>query len=237
MTEAPRAILLAGGKGTRLHPYTAVFPKPLLPLGDEPVVARLIRQLSAHGIRDITLALGHHGALIRAYFSQDNIVAPELTLRFVDENSPTGTAGAIANISGLDDTFLVMNGDLLTDLDFGALLAAHRESNAALTVATYGRSVQIDFGVVHTDDSGCIVGYDEKPEFDYRVSMGVYVYEPRVLPLIEAGAYLDFPDLVLRLIERGEIVRSFLWQGLWLDIGRPSDYAEAQRLIESGVNP
>jgi NDP-sugar pyrophosphorylase family protein len=208
-----------------------VFPKPLVPLGEVPILEVLLGQLADCGIQDVTLALGHQAELVRAYFSHSTAVADRLALRYVVEKEPTGTAGSLALIPDLTETFLVMNGDLLTDLDFHALVDAHRASGAWLTIATYDKQIQIDLGVLKVDDRQRVIGYDEKPSFRYSVSMGVYCYEPEVLTYIKAGSYLDFPDLVLQLLADGHPVGSFPWSGTWLDIGRPEDYARAQELF------
>ncbi len=151
-------------------------------------------------------------------------------LHFVQEVEPTGTAGSLALVPDLTSTFVTMNGDVLTDLDFGALMRAHRERGAILTIATHHKEIKIDLGVLKLDADGRVVDYLEKPRHSYPVSMGIYVYEPRVLNYIEPGRYLDFPDLVLRLIKAGERVHAHETDCLWLDIGRPDDYARAQDL-------
>jgi NDP-mannose synthase len=226
-----RAVILAGGKGTRLQPFTVNFPKPLMPLGDTPVLEVLIQRLIHCGITDITLTLGHLAELVKAYFDHRHQLVRQITLRYVEEEEPTGTAGSLGLVTGLDDTFLVMNGDLLTNLDFDALVQFHREQKALLTIATHARRVKIDLGVLQFDDDYRITGYLEKPETTYHVSMGIYVYEPAVLQYVEPGQYLDFPDLVLRLLAHGERVCAYPNDSLWLDIGRPDDYAKAQQLF------
>ncbi len=226
-----RAVILAGGKGTRLLPFTVNFPKPLVPLGDTPVVEVLIRRLIRYGITDITLSLGHLAELLKAYFYHREQLVKQLTLRYVEEEEPGGTAGSLALVPGLEDTFLVMNGDLLTNLDFHALVQFHRARNALLTIATHTRLVKIDLGVLECDADHQITRYLEKPETTYRVSMGIYAYEPAVMKYIEPGCYLDFPDLVLRLLDAGERVCAYPTDCLWLDIGRPDDYARAQELF------
>jgi NDP-sugar pyrophosphorylase family protein len=226
-----RAVILAGGKGTRLKPFTVNFPKPLMPLGDMPVIEVLMRRLANSGITDVTLTLGHLAELIRAYFSQRHALTAGMNIRYVQEEEPTGTAGSLALVEGLDDTFLVMNGDLLTNLDFHALVRHHREQGAMLTIATHTRRVKIDLGVLEFGSDFGITRYLEKPETTYSVSMGIYVYEPAVLKHIRPGEHLDFPDLVLRLLAAGERVCAFPSDDLWLDIGRPDDYARAQELF------
>ncbi len=226
-----RAVILAGGKGTRLAPFTASFPKPLVPLGDIPVVEVLIRRLLQHGITDITLTLGHLAELVKAYFQHRRTLSNQVTLRFVEEEEPTGTAGSLALVPGLNDTFLSMNGDLLTNLDLHALVEFHRAQNATLTIGVHSRDVKIDLGVLEFNGNFEVKNYIEKPRKAYHVSMGIYVYEPRALRYIEPGRHLDFPELVLRLLDNGERVCAFPSDCLWLDIGRPDDYAHAQRLF------
>jgi NDP-sugar pyrophosphorylase family protein len=229
-----RAVILAGGRGVRLRPFTVNFPKPLMPLGDHPILEVLIRRLLAFGITDITLTLGHLAELIKAYFHTHNRLTTEVRLRYVEEEEPTGTAGSLASVEGLDQTFLVMNGDLLTDLDFDTPVSFHRSHGAALTIAAHQRRVNIDLGVLECGDDSRVIGYNEKPELSYDVSMGIYVYEPRVLKFISPGTYLDFPDLVLKLIAAGEKVCAMPCDCLWLDIGRPDDYARAQEIYAEG---
>jgi NDP-sugar pyrophosphorylase family protein len=227
-----RAVILAGGKGTRLRPFTVNFPKPLVPLNDKPVLEVLIDSLIRHGVTDITLTLGHLAELVKAYFTHRPHLTEAITLRYIVEEEPTGTAGSLSLVPGLNETFLVMNGDLVTDLDFHALIRFHREQRALLTIATHTRRVKIDFGVQECDHNGLVTGYLEKPENTYQVSMGVYVYEPAVLQHIVPGEHLDFNDLVMRLVHKGEPVCTYPADCLWLDIGRPDDYARAQELFK-----
>ncbi len=226
-----RAVILAGGKGARLAPFTASFPKPLVPLGDTPVLEVLIRRLLQHGVTDITLTLGHLAELVKAYFQHRRSLTEQATLRFVEEEEPTGTAGSLALVPGLSDTFLSMNGDLLTNLDLHSLVEFHREQNAILTIGVHSRDVKIDLGVLEFNGNFEVRNYIEKPRTTYHVSMGIYVYEPKALRYIEPGQHLDFPELVLRLLNNGERVCAFPSDCLWLDIGRPDDYAHAQRLF------
>jgi NDP-mannose synthase len=232
-TPPTRAVILAGGKGTRLMPYTANFPKPLVPVGDVPIVELLIRRLIHYGITDVTLTLGHLAELIRAYFDRRQELLRHISLHYVVEDEPTGTAGSLTLLPSFDQTFLVMNGDLLTNLDFNALLEFHRQHDALLTVATHTRMVKVDLGVLDFDEGCRITRYQEKPVSTYHVSMGIYVYEPGVLDYLDYGEYLDFPDLVARLLERDERVLAYPADCLWLDIGRPDDYARAQQLVET----
>jgi NDP-sugar pyrophosphorylase family protein len=221
-----RAVILAGGKGTRLAPYTTVLPKPLMPIADMPILEIVLRQLHAHGVNAATLTVGHLAPLIRAYLDQSNINRL-LSLSYHYESAPLGTAGALATVADLHETFIAMNGDILTTLDYSALLRFHRENNATLTVAVTKKRVQIELGVLQLDNASRIIGYDEKPVKEYPASMGVYVYEPRALRFIEPNVYLDLPTLVLRLIEQGERVCGFSSDAFWLDIGNRDDYERA----------
>jgi NDP-sugar pyrophosphorylase family protein len=230
----PRAVILAGGQGTRLRPYTTVLPKPLMPIGDRPVLDIIVRQLKAHGFERITVATGHLAELIEVFFRDGE--AYGIPIDYYREQDPLGTVGALALIEGLDgDDVLVMNGDVLTDIDYGALLERHRGSDAAATIATKERHVQISLGVLRfadEQDPTRLTGYDEKPAIDYTASMGVYCFAPRALSHIVPGERIDFPDLVLRLIAAGETVRAWPSPDYWLDIGRHEDYEQAQEEFE-----
>ena len=223
------AVILAGGKGTRLAPYTTVLPKPLLPIGDAPILDVVIRQLAGHGFRRITLAVGYLCHLIEAVLKDGSEHGVSLT--YQREAEPLGTVGPLAFMDDLDDTFLMMNGDILTTLDYGELFSAHVRAGNLLTVATHVRTVRSDYGVLDLDgDNGStrrVTGFREKPEFDFSVSMGVYIVDPRVRDYIPAGRPFDLPDLVWRLLQAGERVGSYAYDGFWLDIGRHEDYAEA----------
>lgn len=224
-----RAIILAGGRGTRLGPYTTVLPKPLLPIGERAILEVVVRQLRDFGFTHVTLAVGYLAHLVRAVM-QDG-TRHGLTIDYHEEQEPLGTVGPLATIDGLDDSFLVMNGDVLTALDYGKLMDTHRKSGNVLTIASHRRVVRTEYGVLHVDpgpgDTQPIVGFEEKPELPYVVSMGVYAMEPRALDFIEPDAKLDLPDLVLKLIDAGEPVGSYLFEGYWLDIGRHEDYERA----------
>ncbi len=220
-----KAIVLAGGRGTRLAPYTTILPKPLMPIGDKPILDIVIRQLRYHGFTDITLAVGYLAELLMAYFGSGERFDARLV--YSREEQPLGTAGPIALVPDLHERFLVMNGDLLTGINYTDLLAHHQASGALGTVAVYPRSVKIDLGVVEYDDQQRLTQYIEKPTQHYRVSMGIYIFEPRVLDFIPRNQRLDLPELVKRLVAAGEIMNCYPYDGYWLDIGRPDDYAQA----------
>ena len=220
-----RAAILAGGKGTRLAPYTTVLPKPLVPIGSRPILELIIRQLADRGFTRVDLCVAHLGELIRAYLLQSEAIPPSVTVDYHWEDEPLGTAGAIRDLDRDAGPLLVMNGDILTTLDYGELVAHHNESGAALTIATYRKDVKIDLGVI--EGGGEVVdGYVEKPTLSYEVSMGIYVYGPDAIEAIPAGRF-DFPDLVLALIDAGKPVRKYLFEGPWFDIGTANEHARA----------
>lgn len=226
MDNSVRAVILAGGRGRRLEPYTSVLPKPLMPVGDRAIVEITVDRLIECGITDITLCVGYLAHLIEALLNG----RPRGTrMTYVYEDSPLGTAGPLRLVEGLDQTFLVMNGDLLTDLRFDELVDLHRGAGNVVTIATHERRHVLDYGVLHTEPgtSPRLVAYDEKPETLLTVSMGVYVMEPEVLDRIPESGYFDFPQLVQRLLEEDCPVGTFPFSGFWLDIGRRDDYETA----------
>ncbi|MFE1291147.1 sugar phosphate nucleotidyltransferase [Streptomyces sp. NPDC058751] len=220
------AVILAGGKGVRLRPYTTALPKPLVPIGDQHAILEIVlRQLASCGFTSCTIAVGHLGEIIRAYVGDGSQWA--LDIDYSTEESPLGTMGPLLTMRDrLPESFLVMNGDVLTDLDFGDVLLRHRSSGAPLTIATYAREVRIDFGVLTTDDRK-VVAFTEKPSMDYRVSMGVYGLSRSTLEGYTPGLPLGFDELVLDLLRRGSEPHAYEFDGYWLDIGRPDDYDRA----------
>lgn len=226
-----KAVILAGGRGTRLAPYTTAFPKPLVPVGGQPILEIILRQLAHYGFTDVVLSVGYLSELIKAYLANSDI-SSRLSISYVEETEPRGTAGSLTLVPGLTETFLVMNGDILTTLDYSKLMQAHKAGEAVLTVAARKREVKVDLGVIETDASGRLVNYVEKPVLDYQVSMGAYVYEPAALSHIPQNQYFDFPDLVLKLIAEGLPVHTYLSDDYWLDIGRHDDYETANEEFE-----
>ncbi len=224
-----RAAILAGGLGTRLAPYTTVLPKPLVPVGERPILELIIRQLDAAGFDRIDLCVAHLGELIRAYLSESSAVPDGIDLNYNWEDRPLGTAGAIRDLEHVDEPILVMNGDILTDLDFAELMKFHVDQGAALTIASHTREVPIPLGVLE-GDGNAVNGYVEKPTLRYEVSMGVYVYGPEAVAAVPAGRF-EFPELVLALIDDGQPVRKYPFSGAWYDIGTPGDLAEANEQI------
>lgn len=226
-----KAVILAGGKGTRLRPYTTVFPKPLMPVGDKPILEVIICQLKSCGLGDIIITVGHLGELITNFFGDGSKLG--VNIKYAKEDQPLGTAGGLGLIKEeLKDTFLMINGDTLTTLSFTDLIDYHKRNGAIATIALKRRGVYVDFGIVELDSNNSIKEYIEKPTLDYLVSMGAYVFEPKALDYIKTGEKLDFPDLIKMLISTGETVKGFVFDGYWLDIGRPEDYEKANEEIE-----
>ncbi|HAM34771.1 MAG TPA: nucleoside-diphosphate-sugar pyrophosphorylase [Elusimicrobia bacterium] len=226
-----QAVILAGGKGTRLRPFTTSLPKPLVPVGDYPIIEIVLRQLKHFGFNEVIVSTGHLAELIEAYCGDGR--RWRLRIRYVREDKPLSTAGALKLIRGLREDFLTINGDILTTLDFRALFAGHRRSRAAATIAVCQRQTLVDFGTIRLDAENRLQAYVEKPAYRYLVSMGVNVFDRKVLGLIRPGEAIGIPELISRLREAGEPVIGFRNGAEWLDIGRPEDYQAAQDLFSS----
>jgi NDP-mannose synthase len=224
-----RAVVLAGGLGTRLRPYTTVIPKPLVPIGNRPVLEHLIRSLGRSGVDRIDLCVSHLGELILVYLANADLPL-DLQLAFHWEHEPLGTAGALGAIDDLGGTFIAVNGDVLTNLDYREVVEFHHEREATLTVAMRSQRVNLDLGVIECDD-GLVHGFIEKPTITCQVSMGVYVYDERALQFLPEGQ-CQFPDLVLRLLEAGERVAAFQSDADWFDIGTMGEYERASADVE-----
>jgi NDP-mannose synthase len=217
--------VLAGGLGTRLRPFTSSLPKPLVPIGDVPILEIVLRQLARHGFGRVTIAIGHLGWLIREAVGDGSQWGVEVD--YALEERPLSTIGPVIQIRDrLPEHFLVLNGDILTDLDYAALLRDHVSAGAPLTIATFHRTVDVDFGVLQIDGAE-VAGFQEKPVLDYAVSMGVYGLSRATLAGYPAGEPFGFDQLVLDLLRRGLRPRSHRFDGYWLDIGRPEDYERA----------
>jgi NDP-sugar pyrophosphorylase family protein len=219
------AVILAGGRGQRLAPYTISFPKPLVPVDDMPILEIVLRQLAAAGCTSATLAVGHLAELIISFFGNGENVGIDLT--YIREDKPLGTVGPLALMKDLPESFLVMNGDVLTTLDYRQFFDDHVAEGPEVTIACYRKTTRIDLGVVECDGESRITGYREKPSLPYDVSMGVYAFNRSVLDLIPPGQYFDFPNLILKMIEQGRYPKASMSDVIWLDIGRIEDYASA----------
>ncbi len=228
-----RAIILAGGKGRRLQPYTTILPKPLMPIGDMSILEVLLRQLKYYNFRKITIAVGYHHELIRAVIKDGNQFG--LNVEYSLEEKPLGTAGPINLIEDLEIDFLVVNGDTLTDLNFHNFMRFHKEKSAIASIAVYKRDVFIDFGVVKIDNHKYLNEYIEKPTYNLLVSMGIYAFKPEVKKYIEKGKRLDIPDLLKKIMQDKQKIACYEGKGFWLDIGRLDDYNRAIEKFNSNI--
>ena len=224
---------MAGGRGSRLAPYTTVLPKPLMPLGDRPILAVVLAQAVRAGAEGISISVGHMGSLIEAWVRDQ--ANPGVPVEFVYEDEPLGTAGALANVQRPQSTFLALNGDILTTLPFADLVAANARDGAIATMAIKDRVVDVQYGVVHSTPDGRVTRLEEKPQLGYTVSMGVYAMEPAIIDLIAPGERIDFPDLILRAIGAGHDVQTYRHEGYWRDIGNRDDYEAAIEDFEAGA--
>lgn len=220
-----RAVILAGGKGTRLRPYTVVLPKPLMPIGEYPILEVVIRQLARHAFDRVTIAVNHQAELIKAFFGDGS--KWRLRIDYAMEDEPLGTMGPLKRIQDLPDHFLVMNGDVLTDLDFAAFHAEHVSADRLFTIASHRRQQLVDYGVLLTDGHGMLTGFQEKPATSYEVSMGVYMVSRGVLSHVPAHGPFGFDHLMRDLLAARQSVQVQRYDGYWLDIGRADDYLQA----------
>jgi NDP-sugar pyrophosphorylase family protein len=229
-----RAVILAGGKGTRLKPYTVVLPKPLMPIGEYPILEVVIRQLIQHEFNHITLAVNHQADLIKAFFG--NGEKWNIKIDYSVENIPLSTMGPLKIISDLPDDFLVMNGDILTDLNYSRFFDEHVEGGNIFTISSYQREQMSDYGVLELNASDILTGFKEKPTVSYNVSMGIYAVSKRVLKTIPDNVPFGFDHLMLALLKKKENVCVACHKGYWLDIGRPDDYEKAIEEFERSKN-
>jgi len=220
-----QAFILAGGLGTRLRPFTATIPKPLLPLGELPIIEVVLQQLAGHGFEKVTIALNHLAPLFHAVVGDGQRFG--LDVEYVLENEPLGTAGALSLLDDAPDHILVMNGDVLTTLDFASLYRNHVACGAEASVSVSQRQVYIDYGVLDYDGDGWLEQYTEKPSLSYSVSMGVYVLSRTAINRIPDDTRYDIPTLLQDLMADGHRVRCYPTDCYWQDIGRVDDYERA----------
>ena len=225
-----QAVILAGGKGRRLLPYTTVLPKPLMPIGDYPIIEVILRQLKYYGFDRITICTGYLHELIHAYL--DYTKDPDINITYTHEREPLGTIGPLHLIKDLDENFLVMNGDVLSDLNFLSIFKTHIKNNAIATIATYKREVNIEFGVLKKDKKKRITVFTEKPKYYFDVSMGINVFSRDILDIIPRNNPFGFDQLMISLINERKSVFSYPHDGYWLDIGKPDDYARSVEEFE-----
>ncbi len=220
-----RAVILVGGKGTRLRPYTVVLPKPLMPIGDFPILEVIVKQLVSAGFEHITMAVNHQAEIIKAFFQNGDKWG--ILIDYSLEHEPLGTMGPLCLIKDLPSHFLVMNGDVLTDLDYSKFYQQHIDNNETFSISSYSRKQEIDYGVLDTSSENNLIGFREKPKYDYEVSMGIYMVSSKAVKIIPEGKQYGFDSLMLELLERKISVKVDKYKGYWLDIGRPDDYERA----------
>ena len=222
-----KAVILAGGKGTRLAPYTTVFPKPLMPIDGMPILEVIVRQLAHFQIKEMIFTVSQQSEpLLSAYFGDGSRYG--VNIRYSHEEKPLGTAGPLSLLTDLPETFLVMNGDILTTLNYRRLIRFHREKRGIVTIAMSQKKIPLELGVMECSRNSRLMRYLEKPVLTYSVSMGVYIFEKAILSSVPRGKYLDFPELIQKLLKRRKRVNCYPSDDFWLDIGRHEDYELAQ---------
>jgi NDP-mannose synthase len=226
------AVILAGGKGTRLAPYNTIFPKPLVPLGERPILDIIMHQLTHYGFDRIVLSVGYLAELIEAYFTSGAPRPYKADITFVREKEPLGTVGALSLVKGLTEPFLVMNGDVLTTLNYAKLMEYHKAHGADLTIAMHRRKTPLDIGIMDVNERNELLRFQEKPTLEHLVSMGVYVYNPEILRYIQPGKHLDFPDVVWKMLDEDHRIVGYPSDDYWMDLGSHADYHKAQNAYE-----
>lgn len=230
-----KAVILAGGKGSRLQPYTLVLPKPLMPVGNLPVIEILLKWLRRNGIKEIYITIGYLGKLIRSICSDGS--QWDLQIEYSEEPEALGTIGPIQLLKDrLDETFLVLNGDLITDFDLHSFIKFHKERKGLLTIGVTEKEIKVDLGVVGSAN-GRMTEFQEKPTLKYQVSMGIYCMEPEILKIVPKGVPFGFDDLIFAMFDKDIPVYIFRHTGYWLDIGRHEDFARVQEDFENHKIP
>lgn len=229
-----QAVILAGGKGTRLKPYTTIFPKPLVPVGELPILEIIIRQLKKYGFNEIIISTGHLAELIEAYFGNGSRWGVDI--EYVREYTPLNTAGALGLIDALQDNFLVMNGDILTTLDYSQFFDFHLQKKGIASISLHKREATIDYGVIEMTPEFQLNKYIEKPSYHFLVSMGINVMNIRCKEYIGKNESIGLPDLMMRMKKEGEKIYCYPSECYWLDIGRVEDYQVAQDEFEQHKN-
>ncbi|MCT7522606.1 sugar phosphate nucleotidyltransferase [Aliarcobacter cryaerophilus] len=232
--QEKRAIILAGGKGTRLRPYTVVFPKPLMPIGDYPILEVIIRQLVQNSFTHITLAVNHQADLIKTFFGDGYKWG--IKIDYSLEDKPLSTMAPLKLIKDLPDNFLVMNGDVLTDLNYGEFYEYHIKNENIFTISSYQREVKSEFGVLELNSDNTLIGFQEKPIQKYDVSMGIYMVSKKAIDFIPDNTFYGFDHLMLDLMKNKKEIKIQKFKGYWLDIGRPDDYEIAINIFENQKN-
>lgn len=229
-----RAIILAGGKGTRLKPFTKILPKPLMPIGKFTILEIVIRQLKYYGFKHITITVNHQAKLIKAFFGNGKKF--NVTIDYALEKKPLGTMGPLKGIKNLPENFLVMNGDILTDLNFSKLYNIHKKNKNLFTISSYKRKDSIDYGLLKINEKNTLTKFVEKPSKTYQVSMGIYIIEKKIIKYLPNNRYFGFDNLMYKLLKLKKNVKVINHNGYWLDIGKPEDYINAIKQFKKMKN-
>ena len=231
-----KAVIQAGGKGTRLRPYTLILPKPLMPVGELPVIELLLKWLRRNGISEVVITTGYLGHLIKSLCNDGSHW--DMQISYSEETTPLGTVGSLDLVRDqLDDTFLVLNGDLITDMNLRSFIHFHNSHDDLLTVGTTQKQVNVDMGVIDVAEDRRITDFREKPTLSYTVNMGIYCMEPGILELIPRGVPFGFDDLMYQMLDNGQTAHAYRHDGQWLDIGRPEDFTRAQEMSDGENMP
>ncbi len=229
-----QAVILAGGRGTRLLPYTVVFPKPMLPVGGQPIIQTIVAQLVQSGFDDIVISLGYLGDMIELFFREEKNRPPGVRIRYVQEKEPLGTSGALSLIEGLDDHFLVVNGDILSSLSYRQIYEYHLEKKSCLTVAVGRKEVTLTLGILTLDSEEKVTSIEEKPTYYFNDNMGIYVYSREAVKYLPKNQRTDANVLIQRLIADRKPVFGYRSSEpyYWIDIGQHAEYEQANSEFE-----
>lgn len=220
-------VIMAGGRGSRLMPYTKSIPKPMIDIGGKPMLEKILLNLRKQGFRNFVLSVNYLSELIENYFGDGS--AWNIKIDYIRELEPLGTAGSLCYLEqSTDAPFIVMNGDILSNFDLGKVLNSHIEGNADVTVVTKSHEIVVPFGVVETN-AGSLVAINEKPTMAYEVLAGIYVLNPVTLSFLSGESKIDMPDLILKAISHGKFVTTHPYNEMWIDVGRPSDLERARQ--------
>lgn len=224
-------IIMAGGFGTRLYPYTKILPKPLIPIGDIPITEHIINRFNEYGCKDFTLIVNHKKNMIKAYFNE---IEKNYTVSYAEEDIPLGTGGGLSLLKGkINSTFILSNCDILIDTDYEKLYEFHKKEKNLITMICSLKNVKIPYGVVEINDKGEIEEMKEKPELSFFTNTGVYIVEPKIIEELKENEKIGFPDIINKYKELGEKIGIYpISENSWLDMGQFDQMEEMRRVLE-----